>query len=255
MARRGLGLRFATALGAGLLAIAGGYAGAQTAPATFPAGAAEAAAAIPSATAAASLAVSSPTARPATPRPTDGPAVTTATSGQPGTARGPAAPGAASVSIGQEPPSTPSAAAVAPGAKPASPPTRALPPAPPAMLTSEPPSTAPAGGIASPTPPAAAPPSETAVVAPASQHSIRGIVVQEQGDVLLLHPLAGSNVRVIIGPGTVIRGGAAGRLPRSGDRAVVVGAPRPDGALAARAMLLAPGSPSLGPYPGPRRRG
>ena len=87
-------------------------------------------------------------------------------------------------------------------------------------------------------------------------HGVTGTVIRRQGAFYIVRPSVGPDVRVHVDRETQIRSQSAGtaRLPRPGDRTVAVGAPRADGALAARAMLLSPAVSAPALNQSPRRR-
>lgn len=216
-------LRAGTMLTAALLAVGGGFVGAQTAPSPYAVASTSAVAA----TGSASAPLTAASARPSDAAPPAASATPQAPENTPAAAT--SAVQGVSVGAAQHSPAPPRAAGTAAAA-----PSAAIPTAPAAPSSGHPtPATAHASGAA------AAP---AAAFAPAAAHSVRGVVVRQQEDSLLVRSPAGAEFRVILGPATVIasEGGARGRRPAPGDRALAVGAPRADGALAARAVLLSP---------------
>jgi len=119
-----------------------------------------------------------------------------------------------------------------------------------------PPGSSPVSPAASATPGAglatgAAPLGQQPAVAPVSEHSVRGALVSVRGDALLVRPAdGGKDVRVAVDRATLItqdRQHVTVAALRLGSRIVALGAPRDDGALAARTMLV---SPPARPAPG-----
>ena len=218
MPNRAFALKFGTVLCAALLAAAGGYAGAQTAPKALPV-----VTTVP--TAPPTPTVGLPTPQPAVPVASRQAAVqvttSTATTARP--------------TVSQSAPVTAQTRTVIITATPTGA-TIALQPTP-----------APDGVVA------AAPTSVPTVAV--SGHGVIGTVVRRQGQYFIVRPASGPDVRVMVDGETLIRSQSGGgtRLPQPGDQTVAVGAPRPDGALAARAMLISPPAPPAH-NASPRRR-
>jgi hypothetical protein len=196
-------LKLGTMLCAGLLAVAGGYAGAQTAPSSLPP----------------VVAMTPPAVPPSTPVPAVTSSFTTTST---------LATYSPSASDVADHPAIPTVAGTTKQPAPASTTTSASAPSP----TSTPNST----GIAW----------TDGRIAAVASHGVTGTVVRWQGQSFIIRPRGGTDVRVSVDRETIIRSqsGGTGQMPQPGDHAVVVGAPRPDGALAARAMLISPPAPT-----------
>ena len=212
MPNRIVALKYGTVLCAALLAGAGGYAGAQTAPKAVPVVTAAPAAAPP-------LSGLLPTPRP------------TVAVGRTQTSA-PATTFASTTALQIAPQSTPTIAQ-----------TRT------ASIATTPTGTAPLRLPARTREPVvAAAPTNVPTVA-FSGHGVTGTVVRRQDQSFIVRPATGPDVRVMVDRGTLIRSqsGGGARLPQAGDQTVAVGAPRPDGALAALAMLISPPARNASP--------